>query len=50
MPPRAVLNFVYVHLKPKGDGVEEKHIEQYDADLYAPLDSRLITEIDLRRD
>jgi hypothetical protein len=35
MPVRAVLNFVYVLLKPKGDGVTQEDIAAYDAELYA---------------
>jgi hypothetical protein len=35
MPVRAVLNFVYVYLRPKGDGVTQEDIEKWDAELYA---------------
>ena len=42
MPVRAICNFVYVLLKPKGDGVTQDDIDKYDAELYAdPADEAL---------
>lgn len=38
MPPRAALNFVFVLLRPSGDGVTQEDLDKYEADLYAPLD------------
>lgn len=48
MHPRAVLNFVYVLLRPSGDGVTQEDIDKYEADLYAPADGdqRLLTLMD----
>lgn len=35
MPVRALLNFVYVLLKPSGDGVTQEDLDRFDAELYA---------------
>lgn len=35
MPVRAVLNFVYVYLRPKGDGVKQEDLDEWEAELYA---------------
>lgn len=46
MPVRAVLNFTYVYLRPKGDGVTEEDLEKWDAELYAnPADERILISL-----
>lgn len=35
MPVRGVCNFVYVYLRPKGDGVTQDDLDKWDAELYA---------------
>lgn len=37
MHPRAVLNFVYVYLKPRGGEATEEDQEKFDDALYEPL-------------
>jgi len=34
MPPRAILNFVYFHLRPSGEGVTQEDLDKFDVDLY----------------
>ncbi len=51
LPVRAVLNFVYVVCRPSGEEATEENLQQYDDELYAPLDGPApAKEIDLRRD
>jgi len=42
MPVRALLNFVYVLLKPSGDGVGQEDLDRFEADLYADPDDEAL--------
>jgi len=38
MPVRAICNFVYVYLRPSGDGVTQEDLDKWDDQLYAHPD------------